>query len=41
MLNRFKGIKLKWYHFVVFWLPGGMFWLSCLIAYQYKNTKVI
>lgn len=40
MLNKFKGLKLKWYHFVVFWIPGGMFWLSCLLAYQYRNSKL-
>ncbi|MFQ8706314.1 MAG: hypothetical protein ACLR9T_09640 [Thomasclavelia sp.] len=41
MLNRFKGVKLKWYHIIVFWLPGGIFLLSCLLAYQYKNVKII
>lgn len=41
MLNRFKGIKLKWYHLVVFCLPGGIFMLTCLLAYQYKDSNII
>ncbi|EDS73743.1 hypothetical protein CLOSPI_02168 [Thomasclavelia spiroformis DSM 1552] len=41
MFNRFKGIKLKWYHFIVFCLPGGMFMLTCLLAYEYKKTKML
>lgn len=41
MLKKFKGIKLKWYHFFVFWLPGGMFWLTLLLAYQYQKTELI
>ena len=24
----FRGLKLKWYHFVVFWLPGVMLLLT-------------
>ena len=41
MLERFKGFNLKWYHLVVFWLPGGMFLLAGLLAYQYRNTKIV
>ena len=41
MLKKFKGLKLKWYHFVVFWLPGGMLLLTGLLAYQYRNSKIV
>ena len=37
-LSHFKDLKWKWYHFVVFALPGGMFFLSIILAYEVKKN---
>lgn len=38
-MNMIRKVKWKWYHFVVFCLPGGMFLVGTLIAYQLKNSS--
>lgn len=47
VMQKFKNFDLKWYHAVIFWLPGGMYILTAVLSLQlylnrkYKNVKGI
>ncbi|MFV0393341.1 MAG: hypothetical protein ACK5LC_02945 [Coprobacillaceae bacterium] len=36
--SKLKEIQWKWYHFVVFCLPGGTIFLSALLALELKRN---